>query len=470
MALTVDNVATFITQNQDVKFMKANDYSTASKTEAEKIQDFLTNKDARKARETELTGYLLKMKDEKGNRLFTTKEAQDAAEKQVENEMSQKRAQITVQFIDKDSYNKAIEQAKKDGTDKLYNFKLIEDKKLLAAINGDNLKTLDQKEANYKKFFKTDEKGNLIKDEKGNYIFDSDKYKAEFGKDVCTDNKLQLAERQVAADKRGISETTEKDAIKAMGLDYRRDNTGLYRGIAGTAALAAIIFGGAAAEAGALAISGGSKAAAYTAVSTHVGQWIGGASLLTLPFINDKDGKAQKRQRAADLFEQKEPDTQPTKVEPEKKEPVKVEEKKEEPKVEEPKKETPDAHPHKVEANYTLRAKGVGMSQYVAATYGVPEGSAAHKAIMKEMWAKNPGLRNKNLAIGDKVFLPEVNVNGKKFAPDLKKQPGNRKLTQPNKLGRYGGYQGTEWWGHGKTHVNDNETRYPDRKTALEGK
>ena len=474
MALTVDNVATYVTQNRDVKFMKAGDYSTASKDEAKNIQAFLTNKSVREAREKELANYLLGMKDEKGNSIFTKKEAESYAEKQVENEMSQKRAQRTVLFIDKAAYEKAVADAKKDGSYELYDFKLIDDKKVLDVINGNGLRTLEQKEENYKKFFKTDESGNLVKDAKGQYIFDSDKFKNEFGKDVDIDNKLQLSERQAAADRRGISETTEKNAIKYIGLDYRKDNTGLIRGLVGTAALAAILFGGASAEAGAFAAAGGNKAVAYTAVSTNIGRWIGGASLLTLPFLQDKDGKAQKRTRAAEVFQPKpESPKEEPKVEP--KEEPKVEPK-EEPKVEpkeEPKvevKKEPEVHPHKLEANYEIRAIGQGMSATVAAVYGVPEGSAAHKAIMKEMWDKNPGLRNKNLKLGDKVYLPEkVNVNGKEYNPNLEAKPKDI-APKPNKLGRYGGYQSTEWWGKGKTHVDDNEIRYRSEKEAKEAK
>ena len=473
MALTVDNITTFVTSNNDVKFMKAGDYSTVSKDEARNIQAFLSNKDVREARQKELANYLLRMKDEKGNSIFTKKEAESAAEKQVENEMSQKNAQRTVLFIDKEAYDKAVADAKKDGSIYLYDFKLIEDKKLLEAINGNSLKTLEQKEANYKKFFKTDEQGNLVKDEKGQYVFDSDKFKNEFGKDTDVDNKLQLSERRAAANKRGITDTTEKNAIKYMGLDYRRDNTGLIRGLVGTAALAATIFGGAAAEAGAVALTGATKAATYVAVSSHIGQWIGGATLLTLPFLNDKDGKAQKRTQAAKLFAQP-PVTEEKKVEQppvteKKKEevPPATNEKKGDPEPE-PKKEQ-EAHPHKLIANYTIAAKGNGMSQTVAAVYHVPEGSAAHKAIMKDMWAKNPELRNKNIKLGDKVHLPDVIVNGKEYKPDLDAKPKDKAI-KPNKLGRYGGYKSSEWWGKGPTHVNDNETHYPSKEAALEGK
>ncbi len=292
MGLDVDTIARYVVQNHNVQFMKENDYATASKEEAQKIQDFLSNKKARTARQEELAAYLLGMKDEHGNARFTYKEAVDAAKQQVENEISQKRAQTTITFIDEKSYNEAVAKAKKDGTDKLYTFNLIKDKEVLNEI-----------QANKDKYF-TDGK------------FDSDKFKAEFGQDVGTDNKLQLSEREEAAKKRGISANAEKNAIKAAGLDYRRDNTGLYRSLVGAAALAALVFGVSVATASATA----KTCATYTATATaksRVGGLIGAAIAAgTIPLIKDKDGKTNKRQDAANLYHQEpEPEPEPLIVE-----------------------------------------------------------------------------------------------------------------------------------------------------------
>ena len=106
------------------------------------------------------------------------------------------------------------------------------------------------------------------------------------------------------------------------------------------------------------------------------------------------------------------------------------------------------------------------MSATVAAVYGVREGSAAHAAIMKEMWAKNPNLRNKNIKLGDEVYLPEkVVVNGKEYKPNLQAKP-NDIAPKPTKLGRYQGFTGSEWWAKGKNHVDNNEERYSSKEAA----
>lgn len=115
------------------------------------------------------------------------------------------------------------------------------------------------------------------------------------------------------------------------------------------------------------------------------------------------------------------------------------------------------------ESNYTLKAKYCGMSQYVAAAYGVDEGSAKHKQIMEKLWEANPGLRNKTLYLGDKVFLPEVVIDGEKVVPNLDKQPED--LPKPTgkvkQLDRYQGYKGQERYGVGKEH-DDNANQYHD--------
>ena len=115
------------------------------------------------------------------------------------------------------------------------------------------------------------------------------------------------------------------------------------------------------------------------------------------------------------------------------------------------------------ESNYILKAKYCGMSQYVAAAYGVDEGSAKHKQIMEKLWETNPGLRNKTLYLGDKVFLPEVVIDGEKVVPNLDKQPED--LPKPTgkvkQLDRYQGYKGQERYGVGKEHDdNANQPRH----------
>ena len=133
------------------------------------------------------------------------------------------------------------------------------------------------------------------------------------------------------------------------------------------------------------------------------------------------------------------------------------------------------AHEHEEtvtqEPNYILNTRGVGMSQYVAAAYGVPEGSKAHKAILAKVFEENPGLRNHMLSIGDKVFLPNVDLgDGVERTPDLDKQPGARKLSKGPKLDRYGNERKTStstYWAPGtKEQHRPDENRFGTKKEA----
>lgn len=112
------------------------------------------------------------------------------------------------------------------------------------------------------------------------------------------------------------------------------------------------------------------------------------------------------------------------------------------------------------EPNYTLKTNYAGMSSYVAAAYGVKEGSAEHKEIMKKMWDVNPGLRNKTLYIGDKVYLPDVKVNDEIMKPDLDKQPKVGRKGHSH-LERYQGYKGKAVYGVGAKH-DDKANQYHD--------
>ena len=134
------------------------------------------------------------------------------------------------------------------------------------------------------------------------------------------------------------------------------------------------------------------------------------------------------------------------------------------------------AHEHEEtvtqEPNYILNTRGVGMSQYVAAAYGVPEGSKAHKAILAKVFEENPGLRNHMLSIGDKVFLPNVDLgDGVERTPDLDKQPNAKRPARSPRLDRYGNERKTTtttYWAPGTK-----EQHRPDEKhfgTAQEAK
>ncbi len=302
MGLAVSGVTETGSRVRTPKFMAQLDISTVDAANAKKIGEFLKDSKLQEARKTELANYLMTYKNKDGSSYFTTEEAYELASKQLDNEKAQARAKITVPFIDPKAYEAVVKRAKEEGREDAYEFKLITNKKVLAMINGDNITDPAEKEANYKKYFLTNEKGELIKDTNGNYIFDPDKYKAEMVKDTGTDYKLQLSEREEAAFKRGLSKNAEKDAIKATGLDIRRDNTGLYKSLAGVAALAAIIFGAAEATATADAVAG-SVASASSHAITHGAQIAGAAAgLFGMAFLQDKDGKINKRQIVADLF------------------------------------------------------------------------------------------------------------------------------------------------------------------------
>ena len=303
MGLTVSGVTTTGSTARPPKFMAQMDISTVDEANDKRIGEFLKDKKLQEARKNELANYLLTYKNKDGSAYFTAEEAYELADKQLDNEKAQARAKITVPFIDKEAYEAAVKRAKEEGREDAYEFTLITNKKVLAMINGDNITDPAAKEVNYKKYFLTNDKGELIKDSNGNYIFDPDKYKAEMVKDTGTDYKLQLSEREDAAFKRGLSKNAEKDAIKATGMDVRRDNTGLYKSLAGVAALAAIIFGAAEATAAADAVAGSAVAHASSHAVTHGAQIAGAAAgLLGVAFIKDKDGKINKRQIAADLF------------------------------------------------------------------------------------------------------------------------------------------------------------------------
>lgn len=298
-------------------FMEAGDVATVDVEDAKKIGEFLNNKKLRKLREAELTNYLLKQTNDNGMRIYTVDQAEKLAKYQVKNEVDQARSKITIPFIDEAAYEKFKEQLKAEGKEDLYEVKLIKNKKVLAMINGDKITDPAAKEENAKKYFMTDENGNLIKGENGQYIFDPDKYKAEMVKDT-SGYRLTLAGRAEHAERRGISKNAEKDAVKAAGLGYRKDRTWLYRSLLIGAGVASVVFGGAVATAiagassTAGAVAGGASAgaeagaAAKATATNRVGQIVGGAAcLVAAAFVKDRDGKDH-RGAAQEVFENRE--------------------------------------------------------------------------------------------------------------------------------------------------------------------
>ena len=283
-------------------FMDPHDVSTATAEEAKNLGEFLSNGRVRRERRKELSEYLL------SNGLAKTEaEARRIARNQVRNERAQSRAKLTVTFIDRVQYQRFKDE---QGPNGLYRAELITDPDVIKMIRGNKLinPTKEEREAHLKKFYKTDEEGNLVKDRHGEYIFDSDKYKAEMENDV-TAFRLTLTDRENAAKKRGYEKSDERKAIKAAGLDVKIDKTWPVRGLAFLAALASLLWGGSTAIAEAHAHTDGpcdndADAMAKARADSYVGNAVGfGTSMVTALTYKDRDAEVDNREKAKDIFQ-----------------------------------------------------------------------------------------------------------------------------------------------------------------------
>lgn len=111
-------------------------------------------------------------------------------------------------------------------------------------------------------------------------------------------------------------------------------------------------------------------------------------------------------------------------------------------------------------ANFKFDVLYAGPDSYIEACYGVKKGTPEFKAIQKELYEQNPGLKGNNYKLGVEIFMPTVTVDGKEFAPDLQKRP--KKGAPGAKNIKYKGNDGTrevrdEWYGPGKTHTHEHE-------------
>ncbi len=314
---TVTNPVTGGDDTKKPVFMQAHDVKTANEEDAKKIGEFLSSKEKRQQRQDELQAYLMGMG-------YEEKEAKKLAKSQVENEMAQANAKRTVVFIDEKAYNDFVAQQPKDSP---YKATLIKDKEVLEMIRGERLvnPTPEEKEEHLKKFYKTDEDGNLVKDENGQYIFDSDKYKTEMEQDV-TAYRLTLKDRAEGAEKRGYDPSDEKNAIIATGMDWKFDKTWLGKGIFATVAILSAIFGGSSAHAESHATTGGNPgplfphgpganncgtgctATAIADAKNYTGNVVGG-TLGTLGALTykDRDDAVDSRKKVNDLLNPDEP-------------------------------------------------------------------------------------------------------------------------------------------------------------------
>ena len=153
-------------------FMKEHDVTTVNKKEdAMKIVEFLNSKEKRQARENELQSYLLSLG-------YSEKDAKELAKNQVKNEQAQANAKITKVFIDKKAYDDYVATQSKNSP---YNLSLIDDPEVLEMIRGDRLQgpTVGQRREIFRTYFQTDKNGQLLTDDKGIYLLNSDKYKEE---------------------------------------------------------------------------------------------------------------------------------------------------------------------------------------------------------------------------------------------------------------------------------------------------
>ncbi len=296
---TVTNPVTGGDDTKKPVFMQAHDVKTANEEDAKKIGEFLSSKEKRQQRQDELQAYLMGMG-------YEEKEAKKLAKSQVENEMAQANAKRTVVFIDEKAYNDFVAKQPKDSP---YKATLIKDKEVLEMIRGERLvnPTPEEKEEHLKKFYKTDENGNLVKDENGQYIFDSDKFKTEMEQDV-TAYRLTLKDRAEGAEKRGYEPSDEKNAIIATGMDWKFDKTWLGKALFATAAVLSAIFGKSSITVN-TNITGGN--CNYTDVQREdnytggiVGAAVGTLGALT---YKDRDDAVDNRKKANDLLNPEEP-------------------------------------------------------------------------------------------------------------------------------------------------------------------
>lgn len=218
---------------QEVKQKKKNEETKQSDTQ---LQELLGNKDAQETRREELIDNYLGMG-------LTKKQAKKAAKNQVKNEVAQERVDKTVVYFSKAEYERNKDKDIKNGLEPEY----IKNKKIREMV-----------ENHPERFFETNEKGEVVVDEKGNKVFSSDKYKLTMREFTGLDYKLNLDERKAGAEDLGIKKkgffnkifnrtnNNMKKAAKYANFEYEKDNTNLYRGgVIATSTALGVVTGGA---------------------------------------------------------------------------------------------------------------------------------------------------------------------------------------------------------------------------------
>ena len=255
-----------------------------------------------------------------GQKVKTEKEAKDLAERYVENEHHREAVETTHVFMDKADYKRAqkarkaekktlVEQYREQGLSRR------EAKRRAESELVDNeyirgRKTRRYIEQNRGEFY--DENGNFSSDMFKKKVVDFANLHTKEGE--TTNYHLSLRERRQAAQQEGVTPTMVKHMAKKANLDYEKDRTNLYRGLAiaggvaagygagtlfsvSSAAAASSAAGSAAAGGAGSAAAGGAAAAAAAAKVSGVVMTTpaGGAVGLGLASLIRDGGKIEDR-------------------------------------------------------------------------------------------------------------------------------------------------------------------------------
>lgn len=232
-----------------------------------------------------------------GQKVKTQKEAKDLAERYVENEHHREEVETTHVFMDKADYKRAqkarkaekktlVEQYREQGLSRR------EAKRKAESELVDNeyirgRKTRKYIEQNRGEFY--DKDGNFSSDMFKKKVVDFANLHTKEGE--TTNYHLSLRERRQAAQQEGVTPTMVKHMAKKANLDYEKDRTNLYRGLAIAGGVAAGYGAGtlfsvssaaaASSAAGSAAAAGGGSAAAGSAAAAAAAAKVSGVVMTT---------------------------------------------------------------------------------------------------------------------------------------------------------------------------------------------
>ena len=232
-----------------------------------------------------------------GQKVKTQKEAKDLAERYVENEHHREEVETTRVFMDKADYKRAqkarkaekktlVEQYREQGLSRR------EAKRKAESELVDNeyirgRKTRKYIEQNRGEFY--DKDGNFSSDMFKKKVVDFANLHTKEGE--TTNYHLSLRERRQAAQQEGVTPTMVKHMAKKANLDYEKDRTNLYRGLAIAGGVAAGYGAGtlfsvssaaaASSAAGSAAAGGAGSAAAGSAAAAAAAAKVSGVVMTT---------------------------------------------------------------------------------------------------------------------------------------------------------------------------------------------